>query len=138
MRKNGNAVFTDEQVRLIKINLLKGVPYSALARQWGCGVETIGRISRGETYRHVEVQGEERLRPAIQALPLAPKDYEITVGKTEAEIDAEADAAFARLMAEANAANAAEEVLSDAEREAKGVVRGFLGKQADALMGGAT
>lgn len=60
------AALTDEQVREIKANLVLGVTVSALARRWDVSAETISRIRRGLTYKHVVVKGEEGLRPEVR------------------------------------------------------------------------
>lgn len=93
----GKTLFTDQQVREIKANLVLGVPCSALARRWGCGEETIGRIKRGLTYRHVRVLGEEKLRPEVALVAPTKEMMEIQSGVTDEEI-AESEAALLALL----------------------------------------
>jgi hypothetical protein len=68
----GNAGFSLQEVARIKRDLLEGVSRKALATAWGCGLETIARIARGETWAdvppaegaHVDTLEAEMLAPA--------------------------------------------------------------------------
>ena len=51
--RNGRAVLTSDKVLLIRQQLANGVPQRALGRQFGVSGNTIGRIARGESWRHV-------------------------------------------------------------------------------------
>lgn len=84
---NPNQIFSDEQVREIKMNLVAGVGLVALARRWGCSTETIGRMKRGLTYRHVKVLGEEKLRPPIRLVGPTEQELVVKSGVTDEEIE---------------------------------------------------
>lgn len=66
--------FTVSQVMAIKRALIGGAHVTALARWYKCSAETIRRIKRGETYNHIEVEGEECLRPPIALMEFNPGD----------------------------------------------------------------
>lgn len=57
--------FTDERVRWVKGQLVEGVHPRALARFLRVSLNTVLRIKNGETYLHVQVEGEEMLRPGL-------------------------------------------------------------------------
>lgn len=117
-----NERFTDEQAREIKINLLAGVGISTLARRWNTSAETISKMKRGLTYRHVKVAGEERLRPEIEVVGLDHKVREKAFSMvTDEEIDAQAQAMWElqqQINAQKQATDAVKE-LTEAEKYAQ-------------------
>jgi hypothetical protein len=62
---------TEREVREVKRALVRGSHPTAIARILGRSAETIRRIMRGETWNHVQVEGEEGLRPALRYEDLA-------------------------------------------------------------------
>ena len=52
-RVRGNAAFTPHEVARIKRDLLEGISRKAIARRMGCGLETIARMARGDTWADV-------------------------------------------------------------------------------------
>lgn len=87
MANGGRAALSDEQVRLIKANLVLGVTCAALARAYDVGEETIGRIRRGLTYRHVKVAGEEALRPEVKMEAPSEAMRVVMGGMSEEELE---------------------------------------------------
>jgi hypothetical protein len=105
----GKAMFPDRLVREIKMNLVLGVPCSVLARKYGCGEETIGRMKRGTTYAHVRVEGEERLRPAIEAVAMTAEGERVMYGVTKEQEDESQRQLLEKLAKEGIAVEGAEE-----------------------------
>jgi transposase-like protein len=97
----GYRAFSDEEARMVKENLVRGVTVAAIAQYYGVSVETISKIKRGLTYTHVRVEGEEQLRPANalgeRVIPRGPLAQPVRK-KTEAEIDAAAEESQKRLF----------------------------------------
>lgn len=73
-QKYGAQGFTVSQVIAIKRALISGAPITALARWYKVSAETIRRIKRGETYNHIDVAGEDSLRPTIILTEFDPGD----------------------------------------------------------------
>lgn len=51
--QNGNAVFTEQNIIEMRKFREQGMTYPELAKMYGCGCNTIGRIVRRESYKNV-------------------------------------------------------------------------------------
>lgn len=66
----GNSGFTEEEVRVIKRELKRGISPRELAGIYLCGLETIRKIGRGDTFAWVEEEdGREELAAAAARIP---------------------------------------------------------------------
>lgn len=114
---SGKRKLTDQQAREVKLNLVEGVTMVTLARTYGVSLSTIQSIKQGLTYTHVWVEGEQALRPEVERVALPVEKVAAFHGKTEAQLDAEAEASQERLLKLLSAEN----VVRDAQREVDGM-----------------
>lgn len=85
LKRNGYSL-SDEQVRNIKANMVQGVTLSALSRTYDVSVETLSRIRRGLTYKHIKVLGEEALRPGVEVVAPTEKHIEVLSNITDDDV----------------------------------------------------
>lgn len=52
-RRNGQSKLTPDAVTAIRIGCALGTPRAVLAHRFGVGVRHIGKVVRGESWRHV-------------------------------------------------------------------------------------
>lgn len=94
MLKRNGYVLSDEQVRNIKANMVQGVTLTALSRMYNVSTETLSRIRRGLTYKHIAVLGEDKLRPPVEMVAPTAEHQTVMSGTSDEELLAQGRALF--------------------------------------------